>query len=266
MDATPAQPSLLHAARNFIRKSTGTAVLAIAPLAAVSVAPKADAQVAIFGGSALSGGQLYNPASGGRYFAVTTSGAFSIALSTVNNIQGTQFGASLIEYSSPYSTNTGLSATSYFYSIGEGTGTLADGVTLPTSYKFDIETTAGVTNLSWYIHAELVDNFSSTYPFVIGSGSIATGGGTVNFTGNTTPVFTISEGSITLGATSYNVTFNLSYDAATSADLVRIHMNQAGGQGIFLNATVVPEPGTYALLFGLMAIGGVALRRFRRNA
>ena len=35
MDATTAQPTLLHAARNFIRKSAGTAVLVIAPLAAV---------------------------------------------------------------------------------------------------------------------------------------------------------------------------------------------------------------------------------------
>ena len=42
MDATTAQPTLLHAARNFIRKSAGTAVLAIAPLVGEAVRRIAD--------------------------------------------------------------------------------------------------------------------------------------------------------------------------------------------------------------------------------
>ena len=87
MEATTLHPTLLSAARSFIRKSAGTAVLVIVPLAAVALAPEAKGQVTL---SVPSSGSF-----SGLFFShgsTNSSGFFSSQLPPLGDITGVKMG------------------------------------------------------------------------------------------------------------------------------------------------------------------------------
>jgi hypothetical protein len=248
MDATTTQPTLLSAARNFIRKSAGTAVLAIAPLAAVSLAPEAEAQT-IFGQMSPSGFSFAN-ASGGNGLA--SGSFFTSALTETNGIIGVKFGYPSYNLTTN-SPGGGQSAFVYFGNSSPPSGTLLNGSSFTVAYDFGITPGSGITITGWQLSVKIhADAFAvnQTETFTGSPGSYS-GSGT----------FLVSQDLNNLDQ--IDVELRIDFNAVSSGNNFTVVMNEGANQGIYLNA--IPEPSTYAMIFGLGALGFVIVRRSRRS-
>ncbi|HRG54981.1 MAG TPA: PEP-CTERM sorting domain-containing protein [Lacunisphaera sp.] len=245
MDATTAQPTLLSAARNFIRKSAGTAVLAIAPLAAVAIAPEAKAQTT-FGTPGINIGYGTGSASISDSFPVPNR--FFFAGSPSNNLTTTRLGVDgTLSTTMSGSAIVTLTILSAITALDIPASTI-----IPVAYDFSLSKTGIAGNVSWSLSSHITgDNFVN-----IANGTLTTGSATFTGTGNyTTAGNVLSDGS-------KNLEFILTLNYSTSAaDVLAVQMNSAS-QGFTINA--VPEPSTYALLLGLGALGFLTVRRARR--
>lgn len=248
MVSVPAR-DLLGAARAFIRRSTGTAALVIAPLAAVQLASTARAQV-IF--SLPSGGSIINRSGGSSFMSITgLSGYFQSTLPvTANSRNGSLIGAGA---SYTLSTNSGGFFVNRALNFGTSASVPFSSGSIPVAYSFTLGTSGTITTLDWTL---TLQTNSSDGTQTIASGSSVTAG-TFSGTGN----YTVAAGA---AVTFYNLQLITSYNSGIG-DTLTITMNQGTGQGISLNATPIPEPSTYASLLGLAA-GVLALfRRWRRS-
>lgn len=252
MDATPARPSLLSAAKNFIRKSAGTAVLAIAPLAAVSVAPEAQAQtVTTFGSpglniSATSGATFV---SGGLF---PEGNRFVFGSGAPNNVTTTRFG---VDGNLITASGTGSITTTLQIFTGVTDVAIPASTYLPLAYDFTLSKQAGtIGTVNWSLQVNFTGDGS---PVTIGSGSLTSGSATFTGTGSYTTTGIVAADN----TKDFNVFLYLTYTMAPGDNLF-VGMNSAS-QGITLNA--VPEPSTYAVLLGLGALGFVIVRRSRRS-
>src|SRR5690349_16780630 len=177
MDAVTAHPTLLSAARNFVRKSAGTAVLAIAPLAAVAVAPEAKAVAfTTFGTPGINIG--YGTGSALVYSSFPSGSKFHFPDSVSNNLTTTRLGVDGTFFTSGSGvaniTMTVFSSISGFDIPGS--------TVIPLAYDFTLNKQAGLgTNISWHLAAQIAGSGSLGYT-VLGSG-IMSGGGTANYTG-----------------------------------------------------------------------------------
>jgi hypothetical protein len=249
MDATTARPTLLSAAKNFMRKSAGTAVLAIAPLAAVSLAPEAEAQT-IFGTPGInaptstSGAAMNGTFPGGNRFAIgggAPGGITTTRIGVDGNLVTTSNGSSAI-------------TTLHFFSLVDNAA-IAASTYIPLAYNFTLSKQAGsIGNVGWLLKAEFTGD--ATGQVTVGSGTLTTGSATFTGTGSYTTAGIVAADN----TKDFNVFLYLTYSTTVGDDLF-VGMNSAS-QGITINA--VPEPSTYAAIFGLGALGFVIVRRSRR--
>lgn len=234
MDSTS---TLLSKARSFVRKS---AFIAIAPLAMVTVAKAVGPEIPTFDVPDFSGGGYGYMASGS--FAPASFSA--TALGEMNGIVGVKvsFGGA---FTGVFNPSVGL-ATIYLMGAMPISGPpLPPGTSIPFSYDFTISATGDAQVTSWTLYWEIFD--PSTPSSVTGSG-LDTFFGSTNFvTGANT--------------TQYRAYMEINYANWTNGDLI---VSMTGSQGISFNAPAVPEPSTYAMLFGLCALGFVAVQRRRR--
>jgi hypothetical protein len=248
MDATTAQPTLLSAARNFIRKSAGTAVLAIAPLAAVSLAPEAKGQT-IFANIGLNS----SASSGASVNLSFPSGSrFVIQGATVGDLTSARIGVDgTITTTSGGPSN--ITTTLQFFTTITNQDIGASSV-IPLAYDFTLSKQAGtIGNVNWSLHTQITGDGSAQ---MLANGTLTTGSNTFTGTGNYT-----TQGLVTgNGGNDFSVFLYLTY-TMTAGDVLFVGMNSAS-QGVTIAA--VPEPSTFALIFGLGALGFVIVRRSRR--
>src|SRR3954471_3032344 len=134
MDSSPGEPTLLSAARNFIRKSAGKAVLVIAPLAAVTAANTAEAQAFFQGPVVNHGGTGFNTSGASGFF---NSGA---------GAGGQLFGANITF------TNQSLSGSVHAFLEFESSGGSGILNNIPVDYDFTISLDSGIiSSLSWHL-------------------------------------------------------------------------------------------------------------------
>jgi hypothetical protein len=250
MEATTARPTLLSAARNFIRKSAGTAVLAIAPLAAVSIAPEAEAQT-IFGTPGINVG--YGTGSASITDSFPELNRFLSAGSAPNNLTTTRLGVD------GTLTTTGSGSAIVTLTIFSAISALdiPPSTIIPLAYNFTLNKQAGIAgNVSWSLASHINgDNYVN-----IANGTLTTGSATFTGAGNYT-----TAGNV-VGDNSLDLEFILTLNYTTAAaDVLAFQMNSAS-QGFTINAAAIPEPSTYAMIFGLGALGYVIIRRSRRTA
>jgi len=243
--ATPVD--LLGAARSFIRRSTGTAALVIAPLAAVQLASSAKAQaVFTLPGSALS---LFS--SGQAYDApVGPTGYFQATLPTVNSIAGALVGANFSVTINGAGGSGGYYSSVLKFAYTSG-GTAFPAATIPVTYSFTLGSSDGFGAATWSL--TLVTGNGT--PAYLGSGS---GFGLKSGTTDYTISSPTTDGS-------YSLVLVTSFSRSFGSGTFSITMDQGAGQGIALNATAIPEPSTYAVLVGL-TVGVLALCRRRRQS
>jgi len=253
MDATTTRPSLLSAAKNFIRKSAGSAVVVIVPLAAVTAASTAKAQT-LFASptvSTNSAGTVYvtglNFSGGGVFYFSGGAGANNINLRRVGTT-----GYFYTESGAGTSANVTLSLFSTISGDPINPTTI-----IPVAYDFTLTKQSGsIGNVSWMAHAEIPGDDA----YLIGSGTLTTASATFTGTGNYTVLDTI----LGYTASDFKVYLTLTYSTAYQQELAVI-MNSSS-QGFTINAAAIPEPSTYAMIFGLGALGFVIIRRSRRAA
>lgn len=251
MEATTTQPTLLSAARNFIRRSAGTAVLAIAPLAAVSVAPEAGAQT-IFGTPGLNqsftGGAIITG-------SFPEPNRFSFQGGTTNNITAMRFGVDGTFTTAHVSGGNDTVNTLHLFTAVTNLDIPASTL-IPVAYNFTLNQQSGVFNtaISWTVKASFTGDALATN---IASGVTTSGSQTFTGSGNYTTSGIISSDL----SKDFNVFLELTYDSTQFAVLA-VNMNSAS-QGFTVNA--IPEPSTYAMIFGLGALGFVLVRRSRRS-
>ena len=249
MDATPARPTLLNAAKNFIRKSAGTAVLAIAPLAAVSVAPEAEAQT-IFGTPGLNqsftGGAIITG-------SFPEPNRFSFQGGTTNSITAMRFGVDGTFTTAHVSGGNDTVNTLHLFTAVTNFDIPASTI-IPFAYNFTLNQQSGSFNtpISWTLKAEFTGDTLST----IATGATTSGSQTFTGSGNYTTSLNISSDL----SKDFSVFLELTYESNQFAVLA-VNMNSAS-QGFTVNA--IPEPSTYAAIFGLGALGFVIVRRLRR--
>lgn len=250
MDATTAQPTLLSAARNFIRKSAGTAVLAIAPLAAVALAPEAKAVAATaFGTPGINIG--YNTGSALISDTFPSGSKFHFPGTAANNLTTTRLGVDGTFYTS--GGGSAIITLTVFSSISllDIPGSTA----IPLAYDFTLSKQAGIAgNVTWNLASHITsDNFVN-----IASGTLTTGSATFTGTGN----YTTTGNVVADNSRNLEFILSLNYNSA-SGDILAVQMNSAS-QGFTANAVAVPEPSAYGMLLGLGALGFLIVRRSRR--
>ncbi len=231
--------TLLSAARVFMRSS---AVVVIAPLAAVTLASNAKAQTVFFA----SGNSGFTNYSDGHF----SSSGFSVsALPTFNNITGVKeaFSGSFIALSG----FTGQSATLAFGEYGLTGSNLNSGVNIPIAYNFTLIPN-GATAVSWSLSMDIGSS----------NQTVASGTGTGLLTG--TGLFTV--GSTVNTPSFYSSQLNLVFTTAATNQGVSVVMDPSTAAFSINPLTAVPEPVTTSLLFGFGALGFVLLRRSRRAA
>ncbi|MBP7482707.1 MAG: PEP-CTERM sorting domain-containing protein [Lacunisphaera sp.] len=253
MDATTDRPTLLNAARNFIRKSAGTAVLAIAPLAAVSFAPEAKGQTiftGILANTEDNGGAEVSAA------LFTGGNEFSSNGSTNANVTSVRFGTGgVFETLSAHSSGGDYADNILQLTLFLSGSDLLSGASLSLGYDFTLTKQAGtIGDVTWSLDVE----FENNGRFTIGNGTLTTSSAT--FSGNSPSSYNIVstlEGDGTKFVAFY---LDLDYDTDTGDELLVV-MNSST-QGFTISA--IPEPSTYAAIFGLGALGFVIVRRSRR--
>lgn len=250
MDATNARPSLLSAAKNFIRKSAGTAVLAIAPLAAVSMAPEAEAQT-LFGTPGITFNFGSGSASISQSFPVPNR--FNFAGPATNNLTTTRLGVDgTLTTTSSGSATVILEISSAISNLDIPASTI-----IPLEYNFTLNKQAGsIGNVSWSLNAEITGQSAVN----LASGTLTTGFATFTGSGN----YITSGLVVANGSPNFRFSLSLNYNSPTASDVLAFQMNSAS-QGFKINAVAIPEPSTYAMLIGLGALGFVIVRRSRRS-
>ena len=222
--------TLLDAAKAFIRRSTRSNV--IAPLAAVTLATAAQAQVVLNlpTGASYSGGSV----PGGDYFA-TQLGAF-------NNITGVRYGISSITLNGdagggpPYQT--------FFLDSSPGwSGSIPAGTTVPIAYSFTLGQSGSLAITNWSLTFRFSPESATT---------VASGSGAGPFSGS----YNYVVGGSPLSGGFYESSLEVNF---TGSGQLSLSMNSGSG-GISVNA--IPEPGTYGMLAGVMTLV-FALRRRR---
>lgn len=249
MNATPVQPTLLGAARDFIRKSAGTAALAIVPLAAVALAPEAKAQT-VFGSPNLN---FINSGSANYGTSFPSGSQFSFAGGVTNNITSLRLGAdgTISDFGSGGS-NMDLTLR---LSTAVTTADIPGSTVIPVSYDFTLNKQTGIAgDVSWYLRA----SFTGESIIDIASGTLSTGSATFTGSGN----YTTSGNVVADNTKDFNLYLEVSYSTAPG-DVLAINMNSAS-QGFTVNA--IPEPATNAAILGFGALGFVVLRRRTRAA
>lgn len=252
MESTPARPSLLSAAKNFIRKSAGTAAVVIVPLAAVTAASTAHAQT-------LFSFPTASPSSSGSAFGEPngfSGSVFTFSSGTgANSIDRVRIGSSgYFITGSGGGTNANVTLNLFANIYNQD---IAETTVIPVAYDFTLTKQAGtIGNVGWLLHASITGDDS----YLIGSGTLTTASATFTGTGNYT-VLDLVPGDLTRD---FKVYLTLTY-ATAYLDELAITMN-SGSQGFTINAAAVPEPSTYAIVFGLGALGFVVVRRSRRAA
>ena len=234
MEATAVHHTLLSAARNFIRKSSGSVVLVIAPLAVISTANTAHAQALFFttpgvsvGGSGFFSSGYYN------FFSTPSSGGNSLTFGANDSFQNqiaSGSGNLVFEFS-----NTG------------GSGLLNN---VPVTYDFNIANGSGVGSVSWHLDLSTGLGFNQ---------QLAYGSGLGQFTGAAT--YNAANGS-TLDY--YELNLYINFTVPSGIAIMNVFASPPDGAGFTLNA--IPEQSTYTLWLGLVTLGFVAVRRFRRAA
>ncbi|MDI1336542.1 MAG: PEP-CTERM sorting domain-containing protein [Lacunisphaera sp.] len=249
MEATPVRFTLLGAAKNFIRKSAGTTVLVIVPLAAVSLAPEAKAQT-IFGSPGITIGYDTGSAS------ITDSfSPFFSPGSVANNLTTTRLGVD----GTFTTTDPGSATISILVSSAISGQDIPISTVIPLAYDFTLSKQAGtIGNVTWNLQATISGDSAGYQTISSGNfnSSPATFTGTYNYTTSTY----VSGG----GAKTLDFYLKLNY-STLAFDVLAFQMNSAG-QGYTINAVAVPESSTYAAIFGLGALGLVLVRRSRRAA
>jgi hypothetical protein len=188
------------------------------------------------------------------------------APSAVNGIFPVTFGQSFT-VSASGTAGGGTAALGYQGNIS-GASILASTV-MPISYNFTVGKNEGIIGaVDWVLYFRGGTNAEVQ----VASGTLADAGAftatSANFSGNA------SSYTFTSGATNtdnYRAYIGISYGNNVGAMLpgvVSVTMNDTGfqGQGITLNATSpIPEPSTYAAIFGGIALLGVIVQRRRRQ-
>lgn len=252
MDATPARPTLLSAARNFVRKSAGTAVLAIAPLAAVAIAPGAKAAaVTTFGTPGVN--FTYGSGSALVYDSFPSGSKFHFPGTATNDLTTTRLGVD----GSFFTSGSGTATVTMTVFSAIASWDIPDGTVIPLAYDFSLAKQSGIAgNVNWHLAARIAgDNYE-----VLGTGALTTGSATFTGSGNYTTLNVVPGNN----TTDFELILTLSYSTLTG-DLLAVHMNSAS-QGFTINAQAIPEPSTYVMIFGLGALGFAMLRRSRRGA
>jgi hypothetical protein len=237
MDA--ARPTLLSAAKAFLRRSASKTV--IAPLAAVTLAATAQAQVVLNvpTGSSYSGGSV----SGGSFFAQQ--------LAASNDITGVRYGITSITLSGD--AGSGPPYQTFFLGNSPGwTGIIPAGTTIPISYSFTLGQSGALSITTW----DLTFRFGPESAVTIGSGS-----GTGLFSGSTdyvvggSPLDGSAEGRV------YETVLTVNFSGG--AGQYSLAMDSGTG-GISVNASAIPEPQTYARWLGTAGLLLVLRRRVQR--
>lgn len=251
MDSTTVRPTLLNAARNFIRQAAGPAVLAIAPLAAVSLAPEAQAQT-IFGTPGINVG--YGTGSASITDSFPEPSRFHFAGAATNNLTTTRLGVD------GTLTTTGSGSATVTLEVFSAISNLniPDATVIPLDYDFTLSKQAGsIGNVSWNLNAEITGQSTVN----IASGTLSTGSATFTGSGN----YTTSGIVVADNSRDFIFILSLSYSSPTASDILAVQMNSVS-QGFKINAVAIPEPSTYAVIFGLGALGLMVVSRSRRNA
>lgn len=244
---SPSSTNLLAAAKSFMRRSAGSAALAIAPLAAISLANPAHAQAVFNTPSSFGTANV----SGSSFVSVTGPGGFfSSALPASNGITGVLFGANV---SYTLTSNSGGTLVDQALKIGGSvsSGTFS-GETIPVAFSFTLSTPSGgsVSSLAWSVQIYKDNSLTGL--------SIASGTGVGSFTGSGT--FNAGTGTWN----TYTIVLQASYVSGVNTTLA-LTTDQNNAQGFAINATAIPEPSTYAAWFGfgagLVAAGRRLLRR-----
>lgn len=240
----PSRPTLLSAAKAFAQKSARVAALAVVPLAAVSTSPKAEAQ-AVFGAPSISF------SSGGSVFTASSTDLFGHPLSPFNNIQGLRLGADATLAAKPGGPSGSPS--------GQVSGSILNsaipaGTTIPVSFDFTIgKSGTSITLNSWEVRLRIGVNDWQTFAASSGVDNVGTFSGAFDYA-------IVSQVSV---ADSYAIKFSFNYSNATSGDQLLLTTDSGSG-GFSLNSPAVPEPATYAILLGAVALGAGVIRRSRR--
>jgi len=251
MEATTDRPTLLSAAKNFMRKSAGTAVLAIAPLAAVTAASTAQAQTFFSAPTVLTDSNGDITVSDTNF----SGGVFSFSNGTgPNNLAVFRIGTEGFFYTES-GMGTAANVTLSLFSNISGDA-INPATVIPVAYDFTLTKQVGsIGNVNWMLHAEIPGDDA----YVIGSGTLTTSSATFTGTGNYTVLGTIPGD----GSMDFKVYLSLTYTTAFAQELA-VAMN-SGSQGFTINAAAIPEPSTYAMIIGIGALGVVLVRRSRRS-
>jgi hypothetical protein len=250
-DSTP-RPTLLSAAKNFMRKSAGTALLAIAPLAAVSVAPEAKAQT-IFTQPPSGGSLQSTPTSGTEYGFFSGGGTFFADSYLTNGIRLVRNATYVANGSS------GGFSTQLTFGLNAG-GNVSPGLAynqgVDYTYDFTLSLGSGATLNNWSLQAQFTQDGTWDNQIV----TLTSGSGTGQQTGSGSFLTPLPSNDF------YAVFLMVDVSINSGTPNVALLMNSGAGQGVTLNAAVIPESSTYASLFGVCALGFVMLRRSRRCA
>lgn len=259
---TTPRVTLLQSAKAFIAKSAKAAAV-IAPLAIAAVPTEAEAQV-VFGPVTSTNASALLPSGGGGVANYTASSWFTRSASSAGGFSGQQFGANYTITDLP-TTGSGLLATIQFQASSGSSGTLAtDGAHVPFAYQFSLSSSPGITDASWWIAVTLLGEgtYSTTITAASGSFGAATFSGVSDLV--TIPEWGDGPASFDLTPAGYSVQLYLQFSASSLTDTITVNMDNSEGFALGSSAlTAVPEPSTYALLVGSLAVAYVAYRRRR---
>jgi hypothetical protein len=211
-----------------------------------------------------TGATVYQSDSGlGGLFSTGTS--FDHSGPTSGGITGETFGQSFHALANGTGTQAGTAA--WLFDGVIGGADIAAGTVIPISYGFSIAKNPGITSaVSWSLHFDGdrhggiadVELANGTLNYVFGNAS-ATFLGTVDYT---------VPGAVSSGS-NFRAYLEVSFttNVASSPGEVTVTMLDTGfgGQGITVGASAVPEPSTYALAAGMVALGCGIWNRRRRE-